>query len=96
VHRRQNVFTRSILALAVAAVPLVVSPVAVASPTGSSHCPPGASGYISWPTNTEPYQADIRVDLNGIGIVCARPTDKSFTEDGTTYTIYNFIDDVLR
>jgi hypothetical protein len=87
---------RTIVALAVAAAPLVVTPVAVASPTGSSHCPPAVSGYISWPTNTEPYQADNRVDLNGNGIVCARPTDKTFTENGTIYTIYNFIDDVLR
>jgi hypothetical protein len=89
-------YARSIAALALAATPLVVSPVAVAAPTGSSHCPPAASGYTRWATNTEPYQADNRVDLNGNGIVCARPTDKTFTEDGTIYTIYLFIDDVLR
>jgi hypothetical protein len=87
---------KTLAALAVAAAPLALSPVAVASPTGSSHCPPAASGYISWNTNTEPYQADNRVDLNGNGMVCARPSDKTFTEDGIIYTIYNFIDDVLR
>jgi hypothetical protein len=86
----------SIAALAVAAAPLLVSPAALAAPTGTSHCPSGASGYLSWATSTEPYQADNRVDLNGNGVVCARPTNKTFTEDGVTYTIYNFIDDVLR
>jgi hypothetical protein len=86
----------SIAALAVAAAPLLVSPAAVAAPTGASHCPGGASGFISWPTSNEPYQVDNRVDLNGNGVVCARPTDNTFSEDGVTYTIYNFIDDVLR
>jgi hypothetical protein len=88
--------TRSIVALAVAAAPLVVTPAAMAAPTGSSHCPVPASGYISWDTSAEPYQVDNLVDLNGNGVVCARPTDKTFTEEGVTYTIYNFIDDVLR
>jgi hypothetical protein len=86
----------SILALAVAAAPLVVSSAAIAAPTGTSHCPVAASGFISWDTSTQPYEADNRVDLNGNGVVCAKATAKTFTEEGVTYTIYNFIDDVLR
>jgi hypothetical protein len=85
-----------VAALAVAAAPLVFSPAAFAAPAASSHCPGGASGFISWDTSSEPYQADNHVDRNGNGLVCARPTDKTFTEDGVTFTIYNFIDDVLR
>ena len=85
-----------IAALAVAAAPLLASPAAVAAPTGTSHCPGGASGFISWATSNEHYQADNRVDLNGNGVVCAKPSNKTFTEGGVTYTIYNFIDDVLR
>jgi hypothetical protein len=81
---------------AAAATTLLISPTALAAPTGTSHCPPSGSGYISWDTSTQPYQADNRVDLNGNGIVCAKPGNKTFVEDGTTYTIYNFIDDVLR
>ena len=54
------------------------------------------SGYIFFDTSTEPYQADNRVDLNGNGVVCAKPSNKTFTKDGVTYTLYNFIDDVLR
>jgi hypothetical protein len=86
----------SIVALAIAAAPLVVGSAAIAAPAGSSHCPVAVSGYISWDTHTEPYQADNRVDHNGNGLVCAKPSNKTFTEDGVTYTIYNFIDDVLR
>jgi|tagenome__1003787_1003787.scaffolds.fasta_scaffold15938881_1 hypothetical protein len=86
----------SIVALAIAAAPLFVSSPAIAAPTGTSHCPVPASGYISWDTTTQPYEADNRVDLNGNGVVCAKPSNKTFTEDGVTYTIYNFIDDVLR
>jgi hypothetical protein len=89
-------YRKIIVALAVAAAPLVMSPAAIAAPTGTSHCPAPVSGYISWDTSTEPYQADNRVDLNGNGVVCAKPSSKTFTEDGVTYTIYNFIDDVLR
>jgi hypothetical protein len=90
-------FRSSIAALAVAAAAsLLIGPTALAAPTGTSHCPPPGSGYISWDTSTQPYQADNRVDLNGNGVVCAKPGNKTFVEDGTTYTIYNFIDDVLR
>jgi hypothetical protein len=89
-------YGKSILALAVAAAALFVGPAASAAPTGTSSCPAPASGYISWDTSTEPYQADNRVDLNGNGVVCAKPSNKTFIEDGVTYTIYNFIDDVLR
>jgi hypothetical protein len=89
---------RTIAALAVAVAPLMVGPTALGAPAGTSHCPGGASGFVSWATSTEPYQADNHVDLNGNGngVVCARPTANTFTEDGVTYTIYNFIDDVLR
>jgi hypothetical protein len=69
---------------------------ASAAPSGTSSCPASPSGYISWNTDAEPYQADNRVDLNGNGIACAKPTNKTFIEDGVTYPIYNFIDDVLR
>ena len=82
--------------LAIAAAPLLVTSAANAAPTGSSHCPVPTSGYISWDTSTEPYEVDNRVDLDGNGVVCAWPSDKTFTEGGVTYTIYNFIDDVLR
>ena len=75
---------------------LTVVPTASAAPSGTSSCPAGQSGFITWDTDTEPYQADNRVDLNGNGIACAKPTDKTFVEDGVTYVIYNFIDDVLR
>ncbi len=51
---------------------------------------------ISWDTSIEPYQADNRVDLNGNGVVCAKPSNKTFTDDGVTYIISNFIDHVLR
>jgi hypothetical protein len=78
------------------AAALAVVPTASAAPSGSSHCPADESGFISWDTSTQPYQADNRVDLNGNGIACAKPTGKSFVEDGVTYPIYNFIDDVLR
>jgi hypothetical protein len=87
---------KSILALAVAAAALFVAPAANAAPTGTSSCPAPASGYISWDTSTQPYEVDNAVDRNGNGMVCAKPTNKTFTEDGVTYTIYNFIDDVLR
>jgi hypothetical protein len=87
---------KALVALAIAAAPLVVSSAAVAAPTGTSHCPVPASGYVVWDTNTQPYEADNRVDLNGNGVVCAKPSNKTFIEDGVTYTIYNFIDDVLR
>jgi hypothetical protein len=89
-------YGRSIVALAATATALLVGPAASAAPTGTSSCPAPVSGYISWGTNTEPYDADNRVDLNGNGLVCAKPSNKTFTEDGVTYTIYNFIDDVLR
>jgi hypothetical protein len=89
-------YTKSLVAVAVAAIPLVVNPAALAAPTGASSCPRPVSGYISWDTSTQPYQVDNLVDKNGNGTVCAKPTNKTFTEDGTTYTIYNFIDDVLR
>jgi hypothetical protein len=85
-----------VTALAIAAAPLVFSSAAFAAPTGTSHCPGGTSGFVSWDTSNEHYQADNHVDHNGNGLVCARPTDNTFTEDGVTYTIYNFIDDVLR
>jgi hypothetical protein len=89
-------YKTSIAALAVAAATVVVSPAATAAPTGTSHCPAYVSGYIVWDTSAEPYQVDNRVDRNGNGMVCAKPSDKTFTQDGVTYTIYNFIDDVLR
>jgi uncharacterized protein YqkB len=89
-------FARSTVALAVDAGALVVGPAASAAPTGTSSCPAAVSGYITWDSSAEPYQADNRVDLNGNGVVCAKPSNKTFTEDGMTYTIYNFIDDVLR
>jgi hypothetical protein len=93
--------TRSIVALAVGAAPLaaallIVSPAANAVPTGSSHCPVPTSGFMSWDTSAEPYEVDNLVDLNGNGVVCAKPTNKTFTESGVIYTIYQFIDDVLR
>jgi hypothetical protein len=85
-----------IAALAAAAAPVLAGSAAVAAPAGTSHCPPDVSGYISWEVTTQPYQADNRVDRNGNGLVCARPTNKTFEKDGVTYTLYNFIDDVLR
>jgi len=87
---------RASLLILAAATPLVVSAAAVATQSGTSQCPGGASGFISWNISAEPYQADNRVDNNGNGLVCAKPTKKTFVEDGVTYTIYNFIDDVLR
>jgi len=89
-------YGKSIVALTVAAAALFVGSAASAAPTGTSSCPAPASGYISWDTSTEPYEVDNRVDLNGNAVVCAKPSNKTFTEDGVTYTIYNFIDDVLR
>ena len=89
-------YGRSTVALAATAAAFFVVPAASAAPTGMSSCPAPVSGYVSWATSTEPYGADNRVDLNGNGVVCAKPSNKTFTEDGETYTIYNFIDDVLR
>jgi len=87
---------RASLLILAAATPLVVSAAAVATQSGTSQCPGGASGFISWNISAEPYQMDNRADKNGNGLVCAQPTKKTFIEDGVTYTIYNFIDDVLR
>ena len=87
---------RRIAALSAAVVPLLATPAAVAASTGTSHCPPEVSGYISWDTSAEPYQADNQVDRNGNGLVCARAENKTFVKDGVIYTLYNFIDDVLR
>jgi hypothetical protein len=95
---RRHITNRNLLMLLVAAAFLVVpGQAAVADPAGTSHCPAPESGFISWDTSTEPYQVDNAVDLNGNGVVCAKPLgDKTFVLDGVTYQIYNFIDDVLR
>ena len=87
---------RKLLATVIAAVWLAPVSAASAAPTGTSHCPAPVSGYISWDTSAEPYQVDNAVDHNGNGTVCAKPTKYTFEEGGTTYVIYNFIDDVLR
>jgi hypothetical protein len=88
---------KTLVVLAAAAASFAVTPTAVASTSdGSSHCPGGQSEFISWDINTEPYQADNRTDHNGNGLVCAKPTDKTFVEGGVTYTIYIFIDDTIR
>ncbi len=87
---------RHFLVVLAAAAALVPIQRAVADPAGTSHCPAPKSGYISWDTSTEPYQVDNAVDRNGNGVACAKPTNKTFVEDGVTYVIFNFIDDVLR
>jgi hypothetical protein len=89
---------RNLVVFLLAALSLLVpAQAAIAVPSGTSHCPAPQSGYISWDTSTEPYQVDNAVDLNGNGVVCAKPlADKTFVLDGVTYQIYNFIDDVLR
>ena len=90
--------SRRILMALVAAAALLPGSSAFAAPTGG-HCPPPRSGFITWDTSTEPYQADNKVDLmgNGNGVVCAKPVDnQTFVLDGVTYQIYNFIDDVVR
>jgi hypothetical protein len=73
-------------------LPLATS--ASANQTGRT-CPPTSSGYIVWDVTTEPYQADNAVDVNGNGTVCAHPVDaQTFVNNGQTYQIYNFIDDL--
>jgi hypothetical protein len=58
-------------------------------------CPPVESGYQLWDVSTEPYQVD-DFDFNGNGWLCAKPIDhRTFTLDGQTYQLYNFIDDVV-
>ncbi len=96
-HKEDSSMKRKLLVvLGVAAAPFVVSPTALATPTGTSECPASTSGYISWDTSTDPYQVDNAVDRNGNGVACAKPTKFTFVLDGVTYVIYNFIDDVLR
>ncbi len=87
---------RKALVLLAAAASIAVSSTATAAPTGSSNCPAPNSGFVSWPTSTEPYGVDNLVDRNGNGIACAKPTDDTFVEDGVTYVIYNFIDDSIH
>lgn len=89
---------KKLLVVLAASALLVPGHAAVATPVGTSHCPATESGYISWDTSTEPYQVDNIVDKNGNGVACAKPspTGQTFVEDGVTYPVYNFIDDVLR
>jgi len=59
-----------------------------------SHCPGDASGFVLWDVDTEPYQADNKVDAagNDNGRVCARAMPGTFF-DGQEYQLQNFIDD---
>jgi hypothetical protein len=67
--------------------------------TAGGNCPDATSGFVVWDVNTEPYQVDNAVDVNGNGdgIVCAKPVDSlTFVVGGNTYQVYNFIEDVIR
>jgi hypothetical protein len=58
-------------------------------------CPPS---YQAWDVSTEPYQADNFVDQKGNndGTVCAKQIDnKTFELNGTTFPLYNFIDNAV-
>jgi hypothetical protein len=85
--------------IVICAAALVIGSMAFGGParadSAGGHCPPPNSGFIVWDVNTEPYQADNRVDEQGNnnGIVCARPLKIIIDENGNPFQIYNFIDD---
>jgi hypothetical protein len=79
---------------------LILALLSFAMPAGSaqadpSACPGGASGFMLWDVDTEPYLADNRVDAagNDNGWVCARELPGTFVFNGQEYPIQNFIDD---
>ena len=73
---------------------LSLTPPAGSAQADRSPCPAGASGFVHWDVDTEPYQADNRVDAagNDNGWVCARALPGTFF-DGQEYQLQNFIDD---
>jgi len=79
---------------------LTLALLSLAMPAGSaqadpSPCPAGASGFVLWNVDTEPYLADNRIDAagNDNGWVCARDLPGTFLADGEEYQTQNFIDD---
>jgi hypothetical protein len=86
---------RVVISLALIVPALLSASSAEASPPKVG-CPPAASGFFAWNVNTQPYQADNAVDVNGDTWVCAKAIDgQTFTEGGQAYQIYNFVDDVI-
>jgi hypothetical protein len=78
---------------------LILTALSFALPAASaqadrSPCPGGASGFVHWNIDTEPYQADNFVDAagNDNGWVCARALPGTFF-NGQEYQLQNFIDD---
>jgi hypothetical protein len=63
---------------------------ATATPAHDS-CPLSYQVWIVG-SQTPPYHADSLADKDHDGIVCAKPTDKTFLYNGQSYTVYNFID----
>jgi len=84
-----------VLGICLTATALLVSASPATAASSGGHCPPAVSGYQIWDVNTQPYQADNRVDEKGNnnGFVCAKPEKIGVDASGQPLQLYNFIDD---